>query len=479
MTGPGCLIILSCGVSMITNPPANRDKRLRPYQQEGVQFLRRARGGGILYWDMRTGKTRTALCAPKKFKRMVIVAPKVTEGVWVEECKTIYGREPVVVEGREFGEIPDEPIIWMNYEIVSTRWSWFLTRPIDLLVLDEAQYIKNKRSQRTQGVHALASCARRVLALTGTPIMNRPVDLWGILWAVQAKEWPSYYDFARRYCDGQPTGYGGFRAEGLSMRHRRELAAKLDAIMHRVRWCDIVESVPKLDRIRIPVVLNDNTLARAKTLQRDLRAALDGYRGSASPQKAARLRQVSQLRLTIGKGKVKPTVEFVRTVPEDEKVVIWTHHHDVADAIADKLSALGSVARLHGKQTAKKRKNQIAWFRAEARFMVVSLEAGGVGIDLSVARIAVFAELSWTPAVLAQAEKRTYTGEEDRVCAMYYMVARETIEDRILDLLDEKVRLVYDALDDSELLTLVNDVSPHEEDTIESILDIARGRAKD
>ena len=458
---------------MIKNPPTRKDPRLRDYQKRGVDFVRRSRTGSILFWDMRTGKTRTALIAPKQFRRMVIVAPKVTEGVWSDECAEVYdGQRPVVVNGRSRYDLPnDAPILWMNYEIVEAHWSWFLENKIDLLILDEAQYIKNKRAKRTQAVHALCGCSQKVIALTGTPIYNRPADLWGILWAVQPGQWPHFYDFSRRYCDGKPTGFGGFDSTGFSRHRKRELQGKLEGVVDRVRWKDIVDVVPELDRIRVPVVIGKREQARCRKLARDLRTALDGYEGSASPNIAAKLRRATMLRTTIGRGKVRPTVDFLQTIPDNEKVVVWTHHHEVADAIADKLLGAGhQVARVHGRMTSKKRRKQMSYFNGDARFMIVSLEAGGVGIDLSAARIAVFAELSWTPSVLAQAERRVYKGTENRACAMYYLIAKGTIEDRIMDLLEEKVRLVYDAMDDDDLLSMIDDITPPQDDMIESLL---------
>lgn len=470
----------SGGVSdRIRNNKARLERHLREYQRDGVEFIRRAPMGAILFWDMRTGKTRTALLAPKSFRRIVIVAPKVTQGVWVEESKEVLGLEPYVIEGRAYADLPeDEHVFWINYEIVGGRWSWFLHNPIDVLVLDEAQMIKNKRAQRTQAVHALSGCAKKTVALTGTPIYNRPADLWGLLWAVQPGEWPAFYDFARRYCNGRPTGYGGFDATGFSRRHKRELQGRLEEVVHRVRWKDIVDSVPKLDRIRVPVVMKRKDREECRRLTRDLREALDGYEGPASPNVAARLRQTSKLRMAIGRAKVHPTVEFIDTIPESEKVVIWTHHHEVAEAITDKLRPRGGVARLHGRMASAKRRAQLAYFDNKARFIVVSLEAGGVGIDLSASRIAVFAELSWTPAILAQAERRTYKGTEERLCAMYYIVASGTVEDRILDVLEEKVRLVYDALDDAELLTMVSEVAPQRDDVIGGIVDAIHKRSE-
>lgn len=453
------------------NPVAHKDDRLRPYQQQGVRFIRRSQDGAILYWDMGTGKTRTALLCMRRFRRMVIVAPKVTQGVWAEEVQAVYGgHEMLALSGREYEDLPeDEPIIWMNYEIVQGKWSWFQDHPIDVLILDEGHYIQNKRSQRTQAVHALTGCSKKVIVLTGTPIWNRPRSLWSLVTAVEgAEEWGSYYDFVRHYCDGAPTGYGGYRADGLSRRHLRELQGRLEGVIHRVRWQD-VSDVPKLDRHRLPVILTQKDQRAYQRLERDVRKILDGYEGTASPSKAVQLRRITQMRLMVGRAKVKPTVDFIATIPDDEKVVIWAHHHEVMEAIADKLSR-ERVAMIHGKQTAKKQRAQLRYFRDRARFIILSLEAGSVGIDLTDARIAIWAELSWTPAILAQSERRTWRSTQQRACQHYYPTAQGTVEDRIFDLLEQKVRLTYDALDDGELLAMMRDIGPKREEMVKSIV---------
>ena len=107
---------------MIKNPTTRKDPRLRDYQRDGVEFVRRSKMGVILFWDMRTGKTRTSLLAPKQFRRMVIVAPKVTEGVWIDECQEVYdGQMPYVVRGRSRYDLPtDEPIQSIIHSISNT-----------------------------------------------------------------------------------------------------------------------------------------------------------------------------------------------------------------------------------------------------------------------------------------------------------------------------------------------------------------------
>lgn len=426
------------------------------------------------------GKTRAALVIPRKFHRMCIVAPKVTQGVWARECGLVYdGLEPVVLKGMEYEDLdPAVPIFWMNYEIVRYKWSWFNHNRLDLLVLDECQMIKSKHAQRTQAVHALCGCSKMVVGLTGTPIYNKPKDLWSLLWAVQAGEWPPYYEFARLYCDGRPSGYGGYIAEGFNRRRKRELQGRLQDVVHRVRWKD-VSKVPKMDRHRVPVVLSESQRRRYDRLARDARKVLEGYEGSASPTKAAQLRRVTKLRSTVGQFKANHTAEFLLTVPPKERVVVWAHHHEVIEAIADKLVKAGEgVAQVHGRMSGKKQRQQLDYFKHKARFIIVSLEAGAVGIDLSVARLALFAELSWTPSIMAQAERRTWRNTQKRSCIMYYMLAQGTIEDRILDLLEKKVKLVYEAMDDAELLQLVGDVSPQREDILEGIIQaVAKERA--
>lgn len=460
---------------MISNPKAMADTRLRPYQQEGAEFVR-THDGAILYWDMGTGKTRAGLLGARKFERIVIVAPKVTEGVWRTECQTIYGFEPTVLAGTKYEDLPDAAVYWMNYEIVFAKWSWFQDHPIDLLILDEAHLVKNKRAGRTQAVHALCGCARKVVALTGTPIYSRPRDLWALLWSVQPGQWPHYYDFVRRYCEGSPTGYGGYRAEGLSRKHLGELQGLLRDVVHRVEWSNVSE-VPEMDRVRVPVVLKPQDRTKYDRLIKDVRRVLEGYEGSASPSKAIQLRRISELRMLVGQAKIQPIIDFIATVPPQEKVVVWCYHRDVLFQIQAALVGSGErAAAIVGGMGSKALRREIDFFKGKARFMVASLEAGAVGIDLSMARIAIFGELSWTPAMLVQGERRTWRSTQTRSCLMYYLVAQGTIEDRILDILDEKARLTYDLLDDSLLINILGDVSNRDEDVLQSILDMIKRR---
>jgi len=465
---------------VITNPKAMADTRLRPHQREGVAFARHNPDGAVFYWYMGAGKTRAGLLVPQKFDLIVIVAPKVTQGVWAAEVEKVYpGQVMHVLRGRDVEDLPpDIHIAWLNYEIAQYKFSTFQDRPIDCLLLDEAQSIKNKRAQRTQAVHAICGLAKKVIALTGTPIYSRPRDLWAILWAVQGGEWPSYYDFVERYCDGRPTGYGGYDASGLSTRHAAELRGRLSRIVHRVKWEDTSDNIPKLDRVRVPVVLDETKYAAYRRCERDLRKVLEGYEGTASPASAAQLRRISKLRLLVGQAKAAPAVEFLSTIPPDEKVVVWMHHREVMQAIADKLEASGEhVAQIHGGMSSRQQSAQLALFRGPSRFILVSLEVGALGIDLTAARISVTVEPSWTPAVLAQAERRTHRSTQLRPCLAYYLLAQRTIEDRIFDVLEEKVKLTYEALDDGELLSFIGDITPRRDDILRSIVDMIRESA--
>lgn len=438
------------------------EEALRPYQREAAKFCGDRRGT-LLSLAMGLGKSRTALVAVG-WGRGVIVSPLVAFKVWLKELGNAYqelalydprsptmwtdplqGNTPVEASNRVKIQIvrghartgaavlDDADIYIVNPELLRTRGGTDLAavRP-DWIVFDEAHYYINQKSQRSQGASVLANCSPYVrnIALTGTPVLKHLVNLYGILSVINPGGWGSFIDWTRRYCNGNPGEYGWEVGDPSNV---EELRKRLSEVMFARSWQEVSSDIPPITRERCVVALTEDQRSEYNRLATDIREVLRAL-GSTDLRGAERMQQVNALRRFVGRVKVGAAQELIRSC--GEPVVVWTWHRDVAEAIAKPFS---SAVVVTGEESRKKRDEKIDLFKSGTSDIFVStMAAGGVGIDLTRARITIQAELSWTAADMSQAEARVFRSGQARPCVTYWLVADDTIESHIVDVLWEK-----------------------------------------
>jgi SNF2 family DNA or RNA helicase len=446
---------------------------LRQYQDEAATFIRE-RHGSIIAFQMGTGKTRTALAgtyAPDKIG--IVVAPLVAWSVWKREIKTVYGNDYPVYEvrGRKLSDGLDltKPGIYIiNPEIIRDRFGeWMLTQP-EFCILDEAHLYINRKTRRHAGARTLAARAKHRVALTGTPILRHVVDLHGILNCVVPGAFGGWYDFAISL-GGHHGKHGGVQLGTVPREASERLDARLAEVMIRKRWEEVANYVPPLQRERIPITLSAADARTYNRLLNDVRMII-GHRVSyGTLMQAVKLMQVCSLRRFIGQTKIPFVVELACSTAEP--VVIWTWHRDVAAKIADGINRRegGSAAiAVTGEEERSTRDAMIEMFcRGSARAIVCTIGAAGVGIDFTVSRISIFAEQSWTPGDMSQAEARVFRSGQTRPCITYWPIVEGSIEDRILEVLAAKEQ--YAA---SGVLTGITSETQATETALASIVDL-------
>lgn len=424
-----------------------RDVPLRPYQDAAVRFAA-SRDGSILALDMGLGKTRTALVAVASNPSSlgVVVAPLVTWQVWSKEIDLVFGPDHprVLLRGRDLSEWDPglhwrRPCIYLcNPEILRAWSASWVGSGLDWVVFDEAHLYCNVRSQRSAGAFKLARIAKQRIALTGTPILSHAMDLYGLLQVVTPDAYGSWLSFAEDL--GLPKNRWGIDLNAPVPPDRlAAMKPRLDTVLLRHRWIEVMDQVPELRREVIPVSLEGRDRRRLEDLQRDAREALVGLETCPSQlQQVANLIQVTRLRRYVGAAKVDPVMSFLRDI--HEPVVVWAWHRDVVALIRAGLERLGRrVVSVSGEMSGPDRDAAISRFQSgEADVFVGTISTGGVGIDLTVSRLTVFAELPWMPHEIAQAEARVFRSTQRQGCITYWAVVERSIEDRILEVLLQK-----------------------------------------
>jgi SNF2 family DNA or RNA helicase len=372
----------------------------------------------------------------------VVICPASLKLNWLREIRSwLPGRAARSVSGRTAEPLEEAEIFVLNYEIVRAQLEPLRTLAPQAMILDESHYVKNSKAARTRAVLDLAGGlgpdALR-LALTGTPIVNRPAELAPQLRAL---------DRLREYGPASSFTHG-YSSESS----RRRLHQRLRSSCYlRRRKADVLAQLPDKRRAVITVPLeNEREYARAERdfvrwLQDQLgEDAADGLPPSARAQAIVRM---TALRRLAARGKLPAALSWLEDFLEsEERLVVFAHHRDVQGAVIERFP---DAARIVAADSLAVREENVRRFQEEAgpQLCVCSLEVASHGFTLTRAANVAFLELAWTPAKHDQAEDRLHRiGQRSGVTA-WYLLAAATIDERIAALLEAK-REVVDSVTD-------------------------------
>ena len=435
---------------------------LFPHQVEGVAFLL-GRRRAILADDMGLGKTRQSIVAlthAAPAGPWLVVAPASVKRNWAREIAAARPADRVHVVG------PDAPPrdgyagwVIVNYDLLARYAGPLAELAWTGIVFDEAHYLKNHTSQRSRLARDLvAESADAVIhALTGTPLTNRPRDLFPLLQLVGHPMARSFLSFAKRYCAAHHNGFG-WVTDGAS--NLDELRVQLHGVMLRRTKDEVLDLPPKL-RTWLPVEVSEGTAARETRalLATLLRGALGRARGNTSNDGRRRTRELGQdrvrlladltkVRVRIARAKVANTIEFVEgVVAQGEKTIVFSSFDEPVKRIAAHFG--DRAVLLTGATPTAQRQALVDRFQQDdgVRVFVANLVAGGVGLNLTAARQVVFNDLDWVPANHWQAEDRAYRiGQRCSVNVTYFAASR-TIDEFVSHVLRVKSALVGAVID--------------------------------
>ena len=426
---------------------------LYPHQVEGVAFLL-GRRRAILADDMGLGKTRQsviALTVAEPVGPYLVVCPASVKHNWAREIRLalddaasvhIVGPEPLPPTGFQGWTI-------INYDLLKRHIDGLLEVPYKGLVFDEGHYIKNHRSQRSRLSRRLVTegaayedpdAEPPVHVLTGTPLTNRPRDLFPLLQLVGHALGQSFLAFAKRYCDGHKNDYGYWMTNGVS--NAAELSVQLQGIMLR-RSKDETLDLPPKQRTWIDVDVDEEVRER-------LNEAVAGFMTAERNTRGGRMgiAMMSGARRRLAVAKVPVTLEYVQgAVEQGEKVILYSCFTHATRRFA---RAFGDQAvTVTGEVPTAKRQALVDRFQNDdsIRVFIGQIHAAGVGINLTAGRLVVFNDLDWVPANHWQAEDRAHRIGQGGTVNVTYMVARGTLEEFVRTVLETKSRLIDDVVE--------------------------------
>ncbi|MDG9666542.1 DEAD/DEAH box helicase [Hahella sp. CR1] len=452
-------------------PPDWFNATLRDYQQEGLNwlgFLREIEMGGILADDMGLGKTIQALAllsVEKAQGRMdrpcLIVAPTSLMSNWRKEAEKFAPELKVLVlhgpqRAGRFERIADNDLVLTTYPLLSRDSEYLLQQNYHYLILDEAQTIKNPKAQATQLVHRLE--ARHRLCLTGTPMENHLGELW------------SLFNFLTPGLLGDDRKFNTLFRTPIEKKgdieRQRLLSKRIKPFMLRRTKQEVATELPEKTEIQRTVLLE----GKQRDLYESIRVAMDNKIRDAIAKKGVKrshieildallkLRQVccdpSLLKLDSSR-KVKSSAKLdtlMSMLPslleEGRKILLFSQFTSMLGLIEAQLDKAGiEYIKLTG--ATKDRDTPVSRFQnGEVSLFLISLKAGGVGLNLTAADTVIHYDPWWNPAVENQATDRAYRIGQDKPVFVYKLITEGTVEEKIVELQKQKQALADNLLAD-------------------------------
>jgi len=427
----------------------NNGLSLKPYQIKGVEFIQKQQGRALLADEMGLGKTAQALtwlAANPTLRPVVIITPASVKSAWKNEVgKWMPGTKVQILSGRTPQPIIEDIVI-INYDTLAS-WVDSLKRVMPKVVItDECHYYKNNNADRTKAIKKLAKNIPHFIALSGTPIVNRPVEMFNAISIINPTLFNSFWQFAQRYCNPINNGYG-WNFNGSS--NTQELHKKLtDSIMIRRLKKDVLTELPDKVWNYIPVEL-DNRREYEKA-SADFIQYVRSTKGNSAAEKASNaqtLAEIEGLKQLAVAGKLKQAISWIEDFLEtDEKLVIFATHKFVIEAL---MKQFPTAVKIDGSTPVSDRQAAVDKFQKDPniKLFVGNIKAAGVGITLTAASNVAILELPWTPGDLVQAEDRCHRIGQKNAVTIHYLLAEGTIEQKIAELLDKKRVVLGQVLD--------------------------------
>ena len=441
------------------------------HQKEAIQKLVENKKY-ILADDMGLGKTTSTIIAALESgaKKILIICPATLKINWKREIENYSDRTIYIAEGKNFSTEHDFVII--NYDILKNFHdskkkddSQILSANFDLVVVDEAHYIKNAQAQRTKVINDIVKRVDRLWLLTGTPMTSRPIDYYNLLSLVDspvAKNWMAY---VIRYCSGYQFKVGARKVWNvMGSSNLEELRERTSNTITRRLKEDVLD-LP--DKIITPVYLR----LKSKDYEELMGEYFNWYEKNPDESKSLTVQftKLTKVRQVIANEKISQTIELAENILEQgKKVIIFCNFTDSLNQIVEHFGK--SAVKVDGSMAKHDRQYSVDQFQENEKIKVFvgNIKAAGVGLTLTAAEAVIMNDLSFLPSDHSQAEDRAYRFGQKNNVLVYYPIFENTIEGVIYDILNNKKQVIATVMGDNlgggdvaeEILRRINELRP-------------------
>jgi len=465
--------------------PAEILGKLYQFQIKGVEFSISRHGRVFIGDEMGTGKTIQALCSAYIYREewpMIIVTPAALKYVWYAEIlkwlPMIKKSDIEIITQLKkitpaYSNCTNRPLITIISYCHAKELLASVKVPWKVIIADEAHYIKNREAKRTKILSPIFMAARRVILLSGTPMLGRPSDIYNNLHILRPDIFKCFREFGHRYCDPK-KGRFGIEWKGSSNAEELHLLITNTVVIRRVKN-EVLNELPSKNKQKIEVEADQNQIKKIKkaigkfTNQEISDHLLEKPAYDISTKSELNDSIMQAYRLT-GMAKIGPIIEFLDNLIEnDVKFIFFAQHLDVLNAVTDNFKRRElDFIRIDGEVPIPQRTELIAKFQnnVNCKIAILSLTASSQGITLTAANTVVFGEYNWTPGIMDQAEARAHRVGQIKSVNVYYIHANDTLDTIMRSVVKFKGEMISKVMDGKgAIIERIEDMPPSAEKT--------------
>ncbi|MCK9429616.1 MAG: DEAD/DEAH box helicase [Candidatus Omnitrophica bacterium] len=471
--------------------------KLHHFQKECVKLIEKKQGRALIADEMGLGKTVEALSWVKTrydtFPLLIICQAGLKEN-WQREIKKWLKMDSQILNGVIPYKIKSD-IVVVNYDILHYWVQSLKNIDFNCIIADEAQSIKNNKARKTKAFKRITKDINYALALTGTPIENRPAEIYNIIHFIRPSLFPNFMDFAKEYCGAKKT-WLGWDFSGATNTKKLNTILK-NTIMIRRKKIDVLKDLPPKNIVNVYISI-DNKIEYQKAektfitfLQEKFSSMSEGTKEELK-QFAKRnkiktnneltdleinkltylklektlavpvLAQLNILRQLAIKGKLNTIVKWIENFLEsDEKLVVFCYHRKTLAYLMEKFP---DAVKVEGGMTDKQKQKAVDSFQNDpkVRLFFGNIIAAGTGITLTAASNAAIIEYVYNPSQHIQAYDRIHRITQTKSVTIWRLIGINTIEEKIINITNRKEKIINNVIDGkkykdkSTIMELVN-----------------------
>lgn len=428
------------------------------FQIKGVRKITRLNGRVLLADSMGLGKTLQILLYAQQnptVRPIVVVCPASIKYNWGREAMKHIGMRASVLEGTKVPEdqlIPElaAELIILNYDILKYWVPTLKKIKPQLIVGDEAHALIDPRSQRTRALRELCKNVPHVILATGTPFQSRPAQIWPMLNIIRPDLYPSFRPFGERYCRPKLTPWG-WKYDGAERLDELNKILLREVMVRRLKE-DVLQDLP--DKARHVTLLDLPNRAEYDRALNDFASWVRDQPNIRADRalRAQAVTKITYLKKLVGELKVPSIVAWIEQFLNEtgEKLLVFGIHTELVEGLRERFD--GQAVMVNGSITKRKRQQAFDQFNKDkrTRLFIGNIDAAGVGWNCTSASTTAHVELAWVPAKHSQAEDRVHgmsRGMENVRSRAYYLIAADTLEEKLLTLLQARQKTMDAAID--------------------------------
>lgn len=434
-----------------------------PFQKEGIEFLS-SRKNALLADEVGLGKTLQAIGTALQLgcRKVLVACPSSVKKQWCREVSKFTDKKCVVIIGspekRKNIYREDAMFFIVNYELILKDLEFLNTLKWDMVIADEISRIKNWKSKTKAALTKIRTTYK--LGLSATPLENNLQELYSIVSWIKPEIFGNFNDFLNKFCFYQHGAWGGIEITGVKEPEKLHLA--LGEIMIRRKKQDVYKDLPEIVRNEyyIPLTANQETMYREIEANVRNLVAKDTFDESILTQLMYLRECCNSPRLLnpdlLENGKVNEIVEVIEQFSSEHKIVVFSQWTKFLDLLAEELKVRGhNFVSIRGDVSEEQRdKNVQALTNDPYTRILLSSDAGGMGINLQAADVLIHCDLLWNPQKMTQREGRVHRIGQTKTVNVITIMTEDTVEAKVYNLLISKSELFDKVIEGSENITI-------------------------